>query len=176
MTFQQPTLIVSANQKPTLIVENFVIEPPAEPGKPDFCVYTCKSNGGCSVAFKTEKIIGGPSLVILPNQSLTKNLKLNTLVQYIWNETNLVTFSFQPISTNNYFQFFIKSFLNTFDHGSHNNFIKRLIARFQGSCFPPSFGGDCSGIPVSCQPCLDPCKPYPGKTITVNLNETGQQD
>ncbi len=87
--YQKLTSIVSANKKPTLIVENFVIEPPAEPGKPDFCVYTCKSNGGCSVAFKTEKIIGGPSLVIFPNQFINKNLKLNILLYSIHNSIHI---------------------------------------------------------------------------------------
>ena len=51
-----------------------------------------------------------------------------------------------------------------------NNFFYFL---FQGSCFPPSFGGKCSGIPHSCQPCLEPCKSYTGKIITVNLNDSG---
>ena len=49
-----------ANQQ---VEKPFVIEPPRLPGKPDTCVYTCKPDGGCSVAFKTEQFISGASLV-----------------------------------------------------------------------------------------------------------------
>ena len=45
------------------LIENFVIEPPILPGRPDVCEYSCKANGGCSVAFKTQRIVSGASLV-----------------------------------------------------------------------------------------------------------------
>ncbi len=51
---------------------------------------------------------------------------------------------------------------------------ENIMFHFQGSCFPPSFGGKCSGIPFACQPCLEPCKSYTGKIITVNLNDRGK--
>jgi hypothetical protein len=57
-------IFVLANQNPILI-ENSVIEAPILPGRPDVCEYSCRSNGGCSVAFKTQRIVSGASLVSL---------------------------------------------------------------------------------------------------------------
>ena len=42
-----------------------------------------------------------------------------------------------------------------------------------GSCFPPSFGGSCSGIPENCTSCIEVCEGHNGKEIVVHLNEEG---
>jgi len=48
----------------------------------------------------------------------------------------------------------------------------RLISgSIKGSCFPPAFGGKCSGTPDGCQPCLEVCGPIPGE-ITLPVNKT----
>ena len=43
-----------------------------------------------------------------------------------------------------------------------------------GSCFPPSFGGSCSGIPDDCKKCLDVCKDKDGYEITIEVKENGK--
>ena len=43
-----------------------------------------------------------------------------------------------------------------------------------GSCFPPSFGGSCSGTPEDCQDCLDVCKEDQGIEITIEVKEGGK--
>ena len=43
-----------------------------------------------------------------------------------------------------------------------------------GSCFPPSFGGSCSGTPEDCQDCLDVCKEDQGIEITIEVKEDGK--
>jgi hypothetical protein len=42
-----------------------------------------------------------------------------------------------------------------------------------GSCFPPDFGGECSGIPDLCQPCIHICSYYPGQEVIIHLDEQG---
>ena len=42
-----------------------------------------------------------------------------------------------------------------------------------GSCFPPSFGGSCSGIPQRCQDCSIKCVGNYGNKITVKLDKEG---
>ena len=39
-----------------------------------------------------------------------------------------------------------------------------------GSCFPPSFGGDCSGTPEKCDDCLGICEGNIGKQLTVDID------
>jgi hypothetical protein len=36
-----------------------------------------------------------------------------------------------------------------------------LSGSVKGSCFPPAFGGACSGIPEQCERCLDVCEAHP---------------
>ena len=43
-----------------------------------------------------------------------------------------------------------------------------------GSCFPPSFGGDCSGIPEKCEECLPLCEGKKGKQLTVEIDPEGK--
>ena len=43
-----------------------------------------------------------------------------------------------------------------------------------GSCFPPSFGGDCFGIPKNCKSCIEVCSGNNGKEIIVRLDEKGK--
>ena len=42
-----------------------------------------------------------------------------------------------------------------------------------GSCFPPLFGGECSGIPKDCKPCIDVCTGYSDQELVVHLDEDG---
>ena len=42
-----------------------------------------------------------------------------------------------------------------------------------GSCFPPSFGGTCSGTPVDCHECLSICEGQDGHEVTIPINENG---
>ena len=42
-----------------------------------------------------------------------------------------------------------------------------------GSCFPPLFGGECSGIPKDCKPCIDVCTGYFDQELVVHLDEDG---
>jgi hypothetical protein len=45
----------------------------------------------------------------------------------------------------------------------------------KGSCFPPAFGGQCSGIPEGCQPCTDLCAQNPDKTeIIETIGQSSQ--
>ena len=39
-----------------------------------------------------------------------------------------------------------------------------------GSCFPPDFGGDCSGIPERCDNCNIKCGGKSGETFTIKAN------
>ena len=44
----------------------------------------------------------------------------------------------------------------------------------QGSCFPPSFGGSCTGTPPKCRECNSRCaEKDKGMTITVKLDDNG---
>ena len=43
-----------------------------------------------------------------------------------------------------------------------------------GSCFPPSFGGSCSGTPENCKECLDVCNGEEGYEITIEVEENGE--
>jgi len=43
-----------------------------------------------------------------------------------------------------------------------------------GSCFPPSFGGSCSGTPEKCNSCSQDCVGQYGNTITVKLDQNGK--
>ena len=43
-----------------------------------------------------------------------------------------------------------------------------------GSCFPPSFGGSCSGIPNDCSECIDVCKGEEGHEIIVEVSKDGK--
>ena len=65
------------------------------------CIYSCQSNGGCSVKIQSDKPISG-----------------NTL----------------------------------------------------GSCFSPSFGGACSGIPEKCDNCITKCEGKLGEEFTELVN------
>ena len=42
-----------------------------------------------------------------------------------------------------------------------------------GSCFPPLFGGECSGIPKDCKPCIDVCTGYSDQELVIHLDEDG---
>ena len=44
-----------------------------------------------------------------------------------------------------------------------------------GSCFPPSFGGSCSGIPDDCSECLSVCKGEDGHEIIVDVSKDGKK-
>ena len=37
--------------------------------------------------------------------------------------------------------------------------------KIKGSCFPPDFGGECSGTPRHCEDCLPKCKGHIGDTL-----------
>ena len=45
---------------------------------------------------------------------------------------------------------------------------------FLGSCFPPDFGGKCSGIPELCSACNIVCTDNPGMEIVVHYDEEGK--
>lgn len=50
----------------------------------------------------------------------------------------------------------------------------RLIdGAVSGSCFPPSFGGSCSGTPKDCVKCSDMCTENHGRLVTVTLDKSG---
>jgi hypothetical protein len=49
-----------------------------------------------------------------------------------------------------------------------------ITGNVKGSCFPPAFGGKCSGIPKGCQPCLDICKIQPGGRFIVPIGGGGE--
>ena len=51
---------------------------------------------------------------------------------------------------------------------------KPINGHVMGSCFPPSFGGSCSGIPESCDECLGICTDQHGYEITIPLDEEGK--
>ncbi|XP_059086443.1 uncharacterized protein LOC131883108 isoform X1 [Tigriopus californicus] len=40
-----------------------------------------------------------------------------------------------------------------------------------GSCFPPSFGGECSGTPEKCEECIGICNGKNGQELTVTLSK-----
>lgn len=40
-----------------------------------------------------------------------------------------------------------------------------------GSCFPPDFGGDCTGIPELCSACSIVCLDYPGMQVVVDYSQ-----
>jgi hypothetical protein len=44
-----------------------------------------------------------------------------------------------------------------------------------GSCFPPSFGGSCSGIPDDCKECIDVCKGKEGYEVTIEVKDNGKK-
>ena len=47
----------------------------------------------------------------------------------------------------------------------------------QGSCFPPSFGGSCSGTPSKCNECNTRCSEEDkGMTITVKIDDNGNRN
>ena len=45
------------------MINRSVIGPPILPDRPDVCEYSCNANGGCSVALKTHRRVGGASKV-----------------------------------------------------------------------------------------------------------------
>ena len=46
-----------------------------------------------------------------------------------------------------------------------------LISGFtSGSCFPPDFGGECSGIPQRCDNCDKKCENKSGEIFSIKAN------
>lgn len=43
-----------------------------------------------------------------------------------------------------------------------------------GSCFPPDFGGECSGTPDKCLDCVQGCAGRRGVTLTVEIDVDGR--
>ena len=48
-----------------------------------------------------------------------------------------------------------------------------ITGNVRGSCFPPSFGGKCSGIPKGCDTCLDICKDQLGRRFIIPIGGDG---
>ena len=53
---------------------------------------------------------------------------------------------------------------------------KLISGPVYGSCFPPDFGGECSGIPELCSPCLMICSEFPGQELVVHVDENGMNN
>ena len=52
---------------------------------------------------------------------------------------------------------------------------RRISGAVMGSCFPPDFGGSCSGIPELCTACNEVCtEEYYGTEVVVRYDETGK--